>query len=183
MEIRLWLVGAKDDLICEAETSKALMEIHAPEAGTLIYSAAVGDDVPVGATICEILPEGLVAVPAAMQHSSSNGRPADVPLPPGHHGPARLTPLALKLATEFGIDIAEFAAGTLIRQDDVLRKAGKLPPEKKPAPAAPAPQQKAVGTASAPVVSGAVDWSDLPRRKSLKAVCWQRRRAKQFPVS
>jgi len=152
----------KDDLICEAETSKALMEIHAPEAGTLIYSGSVGDDVPVGATICEILPDGFVAAPAAVEHSSSNGRPANVSLPPSHHGPARLTPLALKVATEFGIDIAEFAPGTLIRRDDVLRKAGRLPPEQKPAPV---PQKKAAGTASAPVISGAVEWSDLPRRK------------------
>jgi pyruvate/2-oxoglutarate dehydrogenase complex dihydrolipoamide acyltransferase (E2) component len=163
----------KDDLICEAETSKALMEIHAPEAGTLIYSASVGDDVPVGATICEILPAGFAATPAAVNHPSSNGLTADLPSPPGQpvagdasrHGPARLTPLALKVATEFGIDIAEFAPGTLVRRDDVLRKAGKLPPEKK---IAPVPQQKAAGAASAPVISGAVDWSDLPRRKIIE---------------
>jgi pyruvate/2-oxoglutarate dehydrogenase complex dihydrolipoamide acyltransferase (E2) component len=155
----------KDDLICEAETSKALMEIHAPEAGTLIYSASVGDDVPVGATICEILPEGFVTAPAAVRPPSSNGLPADVPLPPGNRGPARLTPLALKVAIEFGIDIAEFAPGTLIRRDDVLRKAGKLPSEQKPAPV---PKQRAAPAASAPVISGAVDWSDLPRRKIIE---------------
>jgi pyruvate/2-oxoglutarate dehydrogenase complex dihydrolipoamide acyltransferase (E2) component len=145
----------KDELLCEAETSKAVMEIHAPESGTLIYSALVGDEVPVGAPICEILPEGQLAVPAELKHPSSNGRPAL-----GSLEPARLTPLALKVAADFGIDITVFAPGTLVRQQDVLRKAGKLPREEERVPVPTRAPAK-----SARVISGAVDWEELPRRK------------------
>src|SRR5580704_1129515 len=78
-------VVEKDVLICEAETSKAVMEIHAPEAGTLVYSAAVGDEVPVGAMICEIVPEGQLAAAAIMPPPSANGHaPA---APPQDAGP------------------------------------------------------------------------------------------------
>jgi pyruvate dehydrogenase E2 component (dihydrolipoamide acetyltransferase) len=149
----------QDELVCEAETSKAVMEIHAPEGGTLIYSASVGDEVPVGAPICEILPEGQLAVPAELGHSLSNGHLRD-PAAPSSLEPARLTPLALKVAADFGIDIAAFAPGTLVRQKDVLRKAGKLPREEERA-ITPA----RVPAKSARVISGAVDWEELPRRK------------------
>jgi pyruvate/2-oxoglutarate dehydrogenase complex dihydrolipoamide acyltransferase (E2) component len=149
----------KDELICEAETSKAVMEIHAPEDGTLIYSASVGDEVPVGAPICEILPGGQLAAPDELRHSASNGDSRDSAAP-SSRGPARLTPLALKVAADFGVDISDFAPGTLVRRKDVLRKAGKLPREEERA-AAPARDP----AKSARVVSGAVDWEELPRRK------------------
>src|SRR5579859_521726 len=53
----------KDQQLCEVETSKAVMDIEAPEAGTVVYSAAAGDEVPVGSTICQIVPEGM-AIPS-----------------------------------------------------------------------------------------------------------------------
>jgi pyruvate dehydrogenase E2 component (dihydrolipoamide acetyltransferase) len=162
----------KDELICEAETSKAVMEIHAPEDGTLIYSATVGDEVPVGAPICEILPEGCeilpegceilpegqLAAPAELKHLSPNGHSQNSPA--ASSGPARLTPLALKVAADFGVDISDFAPGTLVRQKDVLRKAGKLPREEERV-SVPA----RVPAKSARVISGAVDWEELPRKK------------------
>src|SRR5580698_4750167 len=49
----------QDQQLCEVETSKAVMDIEAPEAGVVVYSAAAGDEVPVGSTICQIVPEGL----------------------------------------------------------------------------------------------------------------------------
>jgi pyruvate dehydrogenase E2 component (dihydrolipoamide acetyltransferase) len=149
----------KDDLICEAETSKAVMEIYAPEGGTLIYSASVGDEVPVGAPICEILPEGRLAAPAELAHSPSNGRSRDSAASSTLE-PARLTPLALKVAADFGVNITDFAPGTVVRQKDVLRKAGKLPREGERASAA-----ARVPTKIPRVFSGAVDWEELPRRK------------------
>jgi len=149
----------KDELICEAETSKAVMEIHAPEGGTLIYAVSVGDEVPVGDPICEIFPDGQLAPPAELRHASTNGRSQGSLLPPSLE-PARLTPLALKVAAEFGVDISEFAPGTLVRQKDVLRKAGRLPREEERV-SAPA----RVPAKTARIISGAVDWEELPRRK------------------
>ena len=49
---------SKDQQLCEVETSKAVMDIEAPEAGVVMYSAKAGEEVPVGSTICEIVPEG-----------------------------------------------------------------------------------------------------------------------------
>lgn len=149
----------KDDLICEAETSKAVMEIHAPESGTLIYSVSAGDDVPVGATICEIVPEGIAVVPGP---KASMEAQSDRLVNPDRRRPARLTPLAVKVAAEFGVGVSDFEPGTVVRQKDVLRKLGKLPQEP-PAPleaqaARPAPDRE-------PMLSAEVDWTELPRRK------------------
>jgi pyruvate/2-oxoglutarate dehydrogenase complex dihydrolipoamide acyltransferase (E2) component len=44
----------KDQLIAEVETSKALLEIDAPEDGYLWLRCAVGEDVPVGSLLCVI---------------------------------------------------------------------------------------------------------------------------------
>jgi pyruvate/2-oxoglutarate dehydrogenase complex dihydrolipoamide acyltransferase (E2) component len=161
-------VVQKDDLICEAETSKAVMEIHAPEGGTLVYAASVGDEIPVGAMICEIVPEGQAAIVAPPAAPASTVAPQ---LSNGHApapdiGPARLTPLALRVAAEYGIDISAFPAGTLVRRDDVLRKAGRLPAEKEKPAAAPAAGR--APAAAMPVVGVPVDWADLPRRKTVE---------------
>src|ERR1700727_52059 len=61
----------KDQQLCEVETSKAVMDIEAPEAGVVMYSAKAGEEVPVGSMICEIVPEGMTvtaqSVPASTQ--------------------------------------------------------------------------------------------------------------------
>ena len=93
----------KDQLICEVETSKAVLEIHAPEAGQIDYRHAAGDEVAVGATICSIGPPG-----------ASEPAPA-----------ARLTASARSAAEEYGIDISSFAPGTVVRREDILRRVGK----------------------------------------------------------
>src|ERR1700728_1204278 len=110
----------KDQQLCEVETSKAVMDIEAPEAGVVVYSAQAGEEVPVGSTICQIVPEGMAiaaqSVPAVAQSAAAsqpNSKPAlksEIPphvavepkLAEGNLQPARLTPLAAKLAAEFG---------------------------------------------------------------------------------
>jgi pyruvate/2-oxoglutarate dehydrogenase complex dihydrolipoamide acyltransferase (E2) component len=187
-----------DQLLCEVETSKAVMDIEAPAAGLVMYSAAAGDEVPVGSTICQIVPEG-VLVPGVAQSvrdevqsasnkvqslsNASQSSPdkvqsgtvdlsmSDVPveaiLDERDLPLARLTPLAAKLAAEFGFAKESFARGSLVRRDDVLRRAGKLPPEAAPAPAAKAAVAEPVE--NAPVAGVAVEWTDLPRRKIFEA--------------
>ena len=213
VRILAWKVASgskvqKDDQLCEVETSKAVMDIEAPEAGTVVYSAAAGDEVPVGATICQIVPEGMAA-PSMLETATAiaQGDPAgqanavEAPVvvveaspaagPVTHVAaarveipadtaveaaidtadlpPARLTPLAAKLAVEFGYAKESFPRGALVRRDDVLRRAGKLPA------AAPAPGKAAdkpavsEPVANTPVAGVGVTWSDLPRRKTFEA--------------
>jgi pyruvate/2-oxoglutarate dehydrogenase complex dihydrolipoamide acyltransferase (E2) component len=181
----------KDQPLCEVETSKAVMDIEAPEAGVVMYSAKAGEEVPVGSVICEIVPEGMTvtaqSVPASAQAvadavqstpvgaQSSAVRveiPSDASVDPvidaADLPPARLTPLAAKLAAEFGFAKESFARGSLVRRDDVLRRAGKLPT----APVAKASATKAAAAEpveNAPVAGVAVVWTDLPRRKIFEA--------------
>jgi pyruvate/2-oxoglutarate dehydrogenase complex dihydrolipoamide acyltransferase (E2) component len=197
----------KDQQLCEVETSKAVMDIEAPEAGVVVYSAKAGDEVPVGSTICQIVPEGM-AVPSMMATATEiaqgdpggqaatveapvfvvesspattatpssgagkTGLPADEAVEPlidrADLPPARLTPLAAKLAAEFGFVKESFARGALVRRDDVLRRAGKLPA----VPAAKAAGAKPVAAEpleNAPVAGVAVVWTALPRRKIFEA--------------
>jgi pyruvate/2-oxoglutarate dehydrogenase complex dihydrolipoamide acyltransferase (E2) component len=218
VRILAWKVASgskveKDQQLCEVETSKAVMDIEAPEAGIVVYSAAAGDEVPVGSTICQIVPEGM-AIPSMAESATKvaqadpvgQAAPSDItaakivvvesspvlaPAPvPAKAGiptdqaveavidnadlpPARLTPLAAKLAAEFGFAKETFARGSLVRRDDVLRRAGKLPAEvtaAKPAVAAAPPKAAATEPAeNAPVAGVAVEWTDLPRRKIFEA--------------
>ncbi len=199
VRILAWKVASgskveKDQQLCEVETSKAVMDIEAPISGTVVYSAAAGDEVPVGSTICQIAPEGvaLPSAPAAAETAPDASVPmfaasSEVPVAPhaalgdvavepvladSDLPPARLTPLAAKLAVEFGYAPESFPRGALVRKEDVLRRAGKLPPE----PAAPvvaaapaAVPSKAEPVENLPVAGVAVTWSDLPRRKTFEA--------------
>jgi pyruvate/2-oxoglutarate dehydrogenase complex dihydrolipoamide acyltransferase (E2) component len=175
----------KDQMLCEVETSKAVMDIEAPASGVVFYSFQENSEIPIGETICQIVPEGmspLTLAPAATPVPQSGAVAAakvapvtaSVPdelaakssVPEGDLRPARLTPLAAKVAAEFGFDRDSFPRGSLVRRDDVLRRAGKLPPER----VAASPRAKTGGAASepaenAPVPGVGVEWSDLPRRK------------------
>jgi len=196
----------KDQQLCEVETSKAVMDIEAPEAGVVVYSAAAGDEVPVGSTICQIVPEGM-AVPSMTETATEiaqgdpvgQASPMDAkvalvepsPVPAAAKAgirldqavepvidhtdlpPARLTPLAVKLAAEFGFARESFARGSLVRRDDVLRRAGKLPAATAAASPSPSPVSTkpvaAEPVENAPVAGVAVEWTDLPRRKVFEA--------------
>ncbi len=205
----------KDQQLCEIETSKAVMDIEAPEAGTLTYTAAAGDEVPVGSVLCQIYPEGLEVpgssdtshpqaaapsekagqaapegAPAAKDTSATKSEAPQIPQPrpepePEDEAtdpvrdeadlpPARLTPLAAKIAEEHGFARDSFPRGSLIRREDVLRRAGKLPAEPKVAAKSPdrtpvSRQPASEPVENAPVPGVEVSWSDLPRRKTFEA--------------
>jgi pyruvate/2-oxoglutarate dehydrogenase complex dihydrolipoamide acyltransferase (E2) component len=162
----------KEQFLCEVETSKAVMEIHAPEAGKVQYTAAVGDEVPVGSIICEIIAQmqaGLQKQPefeivAIATEAERKAPVTDLP-------PARFTPLARNVAADCGIDPAVFPPGTLVRSSDVLLKAGNAVPKVETRPEWSAPsQEKALtrddGRSKNVAVAGVpVDWVELPRRK------------------
>ncbi|HEU4685573.1 MAG TPA: NeuD/PglB/VioB family sugar acetyltransferase [Nitrospira sp.] len=78
------------------ETTKAAVEVDAPRAGIVgRLEAKVGDFVPVGAALCEIVDEhaGAVSAAAKAAHAGVNG--------------TAITAKARKIASELGIDLAE----------------------------------------------------------------------------
>jgi pyruvate dehydrogenase E2 component (dihydrolipoamide acetyltransferase) len=161
VQILAWKVPAgilveKDQLICEVETSKAVVEIYAPQSGVLAYTAAEGDEIPVGATICTIAEPG-EEMPGARQQT---------PIPrAADSGETRLTAAARVTAAELGIDLSAFPSGSLVRRDDVLRKAGKLTTDDR--------QQRQSGLDAGPPVR----WEDLPRRKAMEGRILRKGRA------
>src|ERR1700735_194533 len=85
VRILAWKVASgskveKDQQLCEVETSKAVMDIEAPAAGVVVYSAKAGEEVPVGSMICEIVPEGMMgraqSVPAVVQSAADAAQSA-----------------------------------------------------------------------------------------------------------
>ena len=185
----------KDQKLCEVETSKAVMEIEAPVAGVVVFSAAIGDEVPVGATICQIAPKELDRARVAPATSSADADNVVVPTSPITAGvgptadmvagtvvespaaatalpPARLTPLATKLATEFGLSVDSFARGSVVRRDDVLKRAGKFPlavtGSVTPAADAIHASTESLAERAAPVPGVPLEWAELPRRKLLE---------------
>jgi pyruvate/2-oxoglutarate dehydrogenase complex dihydrolipoamide acyltransferase (E2) component len=151
VRILLWKLPSgshveKDQHICDVETSKTVVEMHAPIAGLLEYSVAVGSELPVGSQIFQVAPEAdrhveaqpSIASIASIASSHSTSDEAEQIVPTAKTGTemreARLTPSARRAANEHGIDPRSFPAGTLVRKIDVLRRAGKLSPSFTSAP-------------------------------------------------
>ncbi len=178
----------KEQFICEVETSKALMEIYAPDAGIVQYTAAVGDEVPVGSIICEIMAEMRAKVEKEPEflriatEAKPNALVLDLPA-------ARFTPLARSVAAECGIDQAAFPPGTLVRSSDVLLKAGKAAPKIEAPPTWSTPIEENRPTRddgqflNAQVAGSAVDWVELSRRKMLEGRILSMGQAGSIPTS
>lgn len=101
-------------VVCNIETSKAIVEIEAPAAGFLRQRAKTGDEVPVGGVL------GYVSAAA------------DTALP--DTGPARsqgseagqISAKARRKMEELGLDPALFAGKTNVREKDVLEMAAQV---------------------------------------------------------
>jgi pyruvate/2-oxoglutarate dehydrogenase complex dihydrolipoamide acyltransferase (E2) component len=164
----------KDQLICEVETSKTVVEIHAPIAGILTYGFPVGEEVEIGKTICEITPQRNTSERQA-ENARVSSTPATAPGAPRQADnlpAARATPLARKIAAEYRIDISTFPGGTLVRKNDILRRAG-VAVEELAHPGwfeaeKPQVREMPVSSVAAPVRGVPIEWSDLPRRKLIE---------------
>ena len=136
----------RDETVLSLETDKVTMDVPAPTSGVIRTAAKEGDTVDVGAVVGSIdesaaKPAGGTKSEPASQASVQNGAAASVP-PPRIAAPApepvpagashaegasengaRATPLAEKMAREYGVDISRIkgtGAGHRVREQDVL---------------------------------------------------------------
>jgi len=168
------------EVIGTIQTDKATLELEAPGSGTLTgFLLQGGETVPVGVPIAAILKDGeslpagwggkgAAAAPSPAETSeapapSPNG---STPVPAVEEAPAKgsdrikASPLAKKIASEFGVDLSQIEGsgpGGRIVEKDVR---GAKPAA--PAPKAPAAPQPVVASAEDQVIS-------LPRLRQITA--------------
>ena len=101
-----------DEPICEFESDKATLEFPAEASGKLIYVAAEGDDLEIGALVAKIdtsvaAPAGgaAPAAPAASKSTESKAAPAAAaPAETKSYAKGHPSPAAAKILAEAGID-------------------------------------------------------------------------------
>ncbi len=169
-EVVRWLVTVGDPVradqaLAEVETDKAVVEIPAPRAGTILRLAVgegekiqvgnvlvvIGED---GETVAEVEPpvgrtaaSSSVSVVGALQETSMVlPPPPDMTVTPEAVDPAGRTlaiPSVRKLARELGVDLAQVTATGprgRVRREDVLRAAPSRPVAVEDLVAAPGPE-------------------------------------------
>ncbi|MCA9297593.1 MAG: 2-oxoglutarate dehydrogenase complex dihydrolipoyllysine-residue succinyltransferase, partial [Phycisphaerales bacterium] len=140
----------RDEPILELETDKITMEILAEASGSISHKAAVGDTVAVGAVVgtidesAEAPASGAASSEASGEKAASSGSSKDEAPARGNASPAatavaepprgantasrtngdvRATPLAQKVADEYGVDLSRVrgtGAGNRVREQDVI---------------------------------------------------------------
>ena len=149
----------KGDILFVLETEKVTYEVEAPEDGTIgKILVKEQETVPVGAIVAYLLKPGestaaITATPAAAPRAVA-ASPAPAAAPAAAAAPAggrvKASPLARKVAREYGIDLAAVAGtgpgGRVLRQDVEKAKAAGIqkPAAAAPASAAPAAEEKLV---------------------------------------
>jgi pyruvate dehydrogenase E2 component (dihydrolipoamide acetyltransferase) len=147
----------KGDILFVLETEKVTYEVEAPEDGSLgKILVKEQETVPVGAIVAYLLKPGesataITAAPAAAPkaEAASPAPAAAAPTAAPDVAPAggrvKATPLAKKVAREYGIDLEAVAGtgpgGRVLREDVEKAKAAGI---QKPAAAAPAAEEKLV---------------------------------------
>ena len=161
-----WLKGngeyvELDEAICEFESDKATLEFPAEAAGKLIYVAAEGDDLEIGALVAKIdtsvkasaKSEASTPAPEAKKEAPVESAPVketDASYASGHPSPA-----AAKILKEAEINLAEIngtGKGGRITKEDAIKAVEAIKtaaPIKSPEPPAPVPQTKTLVPATA----------------------------------
>jgi acetyltransferase-like isoleucine patch superfamily enzyme len=116
---------AKGDRIGEVETSKAVIEVEAPEAGFLYQSFAVGETVVLAAPIAHLFED--FAMLERFEAETAKEREAEAARVHATGG-IRATAQARKRAEELGIDLAKLDASRLITVEDVEAEAMAVAP-------------------------------------------------------
>jgi len=136
------------DVIAELETDKAVMDIEAPEDGVLEQILVEGDtpDVPVETTIA-VIGNGASAPAPQPEATLVETQPlTNVPAAESDEPILRISPLARRLAKEFGIDttlITGTGPSGRILADDIREAKAKSAASQPVAPAIATPSQPA----------------------------------------
>ena len=153
---------ARGEELVEIETDKANMTYEADASGTLEIVAEEGATLPIGEPIARLAGGEEPARGAAPSPAAETPAPAAAPAPPasgGSDGRVKASPVARRLASELGVDLAGVVGsgpgGRIVKADvEGAAKGGTATvvataPVEVPAAAAPAPAD-----APGPVVSG-----------------------------
>ena len=141
---------AQGDVLAEVETDKAVMELVARAAGTLLkVDVKAGSTVPVGSVLAVIGEKGEAVSTEGRKDGTAEGAPSPVPTPaaaapapvkvpaapsvvpsvrPSVEGRVKASPLARKLAGEKGVDLSAIAGsgpeGRVVKRDVESAQAG-----------------------------------------------------------
>ena len=195
--ISSWLVNVGDTIavgqqLAEIETDKAVVELLAEEAGTVLQLIGKpGDEMEVGSTIAVVgapgesaevpaaepeapaaeVPAAPVAAPIATPVATPPAAPvAEAPAPAAASGRQSVSPIARKLAKDSNLDLSQITGtgpGGRIVKRDVLAAAAAGIPAAPAAPAAPVPTSSSKELASQEYSS---TYSTLPHTSMRKAI-------------
>jgi len=110
----------RGQIVAEIETSKAVVEVEAPEDGWLLQAADQGAEVRLQEPIAHIFPDETAL--AAFAAQAAPRPPQTDNRPPG----LRITDKARRLAEQHGLDLAALDRGRLITQKDIEALIAKL---------------------------------------------------------
>jgi len=195
--ISSWLVNVGDTIavgqqLAEIETDKAVVELLAEEAGTVLQLIGKpGDEMEVGSTIAVVgapgesadvpaaepeapaaeAPAAPVAAPIATPVATPPAAPvAEVPAPAAASGRQSVSPIARKLAKDSNLDLSQITGtgpGGRIVKRDVLAAAAAGTPAAPATPAAPVPTSSSKELASQEYSS---TYSTVPHTSMRKAI-------------
>jgi pyruvate/2-oxoglutarate dehydrogenase complex dihydrolipoamide acyltransferase (E2) component len=122
-----WLVDDRqhveqDAPLCEVETSKAIAEVPAPQAGIVQHASDIGEVIAVNQIFAYIGPtaESITAFCAQASSSDSADAAPDASTPSPAATGKDATAGAMELARKYSVDVADVpASGARIRRDDV----------------------------------------------------------------
>ncbi|MBX3384027.1 MAG: 2-oxoglutarate dehydrogenase complex dihydrolipoyllysine-residue succinyltransferase [Phycisphaeraceae bacterium] len=149
----------RDENVLELETDKVTLEVAAPAAGALKIKTAAGETVAIGAVVGSLdeaaapaaEPKPQQAAPSEAGALKSAVASARQPAAEATAGDVRATPLALKLASERGVDLSKVTAtgaGGRVREQDVmafLDRSGSQPSAASAANGSPPPAASPAG--------------------------------------
>jgi pyruvate dehydrogenase E2 component (dihydrolipoamide acetyltransferase) len=195
--ISSWLVNVGDTIVvgqqlAEIETDKAVVELLAEEAGTVLQLIGKpGDEMEVGSTIAVVgapgenadlpaaepeapvaeAPAAPVAAPIATPVATPHAAPvAEAPVAAAVSGRQSVSPIARKLAKDSNLDLSQITGtgpGGRIVKRDVLAAAAAGIPAAPAAPAAPVPTSSSKELASQEYSS---TYSTVPHTSMRKAI-------------
>ncbi len=96
-----------DEPICEFESDKATLEFPAEAAGKLIYVAAEGDDLPIGALVAKI------------DTSVTSGAAPTLPKPESNEQKSEISTQSKSVESNYATGHPSPAAGKILRENDV----------------------------------------------------------------